>query len=115
MAYPNEQVEELKRYCSELSLLSEGGTEFFHLAGLHLPNGCKPDICDGLLCPTPREGYPSRLYLSVKVSCPFGRNWNGGDARIAEKNWFAFSWKVEPTPPSLAQILLAHLAALTRP
>lgn len=115
MEQPKEQIEELKRYCNGLSLLAEGGTDFFHLAGLRLPDGCTPSVCDGLLCPVPRDGYPSRLYLSAKVGCPFERNWNANDVRIAEKNWFAFSWKVEPTPPTLVQILLAHLAALTRP
>jgi hypothetical protein len=43
------------------------------------------------------------------VTSPFTRNWNVINARIGEKNWFAFSWMVNLTLPTLAQLLIAHL------
>ena len=114
MAYSTQEIEELKRYCSKLSVLEEGGVTFLYLEELCLPEGCEPKLCDGLLCPVAREGYPSRLYLSVQVSSPYTRNWNVSNARIGEKNWFAFSWKVELTEPTLVKILVAHLTGFTK-
>ena len=114
MAYLHQEIEELKRYCSKLSMLEEGGVAFLYLEGLCLPEGCQPKRCDGLLCPVAREGYPSRLYLSEQVTSLYTRNWNVSNARIGEKNWFAFSWKVELTEPTLVQILVAHLAGFTK-
>lgn len=109
MDYPKSQIEELKRYCSKLSTFSEASVVFFQLEGLHLPPGCKPDICTGLLCPAERDGYPSRLYFSEQVISPYTRNWNVSNARIGEKNWFAFSWKIDLPNPTLTQMLVAHL------
>lgn len=109
MEYPKEQIAELKRYCRGVSALPEGDETFLQLEELRLPAGCDPPICNALLCPVTRDGYPSRLYLSARVSSPFDRNWNVTDARIGEKNWFAFSWKAELPGATLAQILVAHL------
>ena len=114
MEYPKEQTDELKSYCSKLSAFTEGGVTFLYLEGLRLPAGCDPQVCDGLLCPVPRDGYPSRLYLLVQVKSPYTRNWNVSNARIGEKNWFAFSWKVELASPTLVQILVTHLTGFTR-
>jgi hypothetical protein len=109
MDHPQDQLAELKRYCTGLKAVNEGGTTFFLLENLRLPAGCDPAVCDALLCPVAREGYPSRLYLSVLVKSPYTRNWNKTDARIAERNWVAFSWKVDLPSPTLAQLLIAHL------
>jgi hypothetical protein len=114
MEYSKDQLEELKRYCSKVSTLTEGGVTFLYLEGLRLPEGCHPQVCCGLLCPVARDGYPSRLYFSEQIMSPFARNWNVSNARIGERNWFAFSWRVELVVPTLAQILVAHLAGLTR-
>lgn len=115
MDYPEPQVEELKRYCRKLGAVQEGGVTFYSLEGLCLPAGCDPPVCDALLCPTSRDQYPSRLFLSVKVKSPYDRNWNRENARIGEKNWFAFSWKVEGANLTLAQILTGHLLGFTKP
>jgi hypothetical protein len=114
MEYSKEQTDELKRYCTKLGSLVESQTTFFLLEGLRLPAGCTPATCDALLCPVPKDNYPSRLYLAVKVSCPFERNWNVSDARIGERNWFAFSWKFEAPNATLAQILVGHLLGFTK-
>jgi len=114
MEYPKDQTDDLKRYCSRLSAFTEGGVTFLYLEGLRLPVVCNPQVCDALLCPVEREGYPSRLYLSVQVACPYSKNWNVTNARIGEKNWFAFSWKINLTSPTLSEMLVAHLTGFTR-
>lgn len=114
MEYPREETEELKHYCAKLSLLLEAGVSFLYMEGLRLPTGCDPSVCDALLCPVPKDGYPSRLYLSAEVRSPYTRNWNVRNLRIGEKNWFAFSWKVELTNPTLAQLLVAHLIGFAK-
>ena len=115
MGYPQDQVDELKGYCSKVSALTEGNATFLHLEQLLLPPACKPALCDALLRPfTGGDGYPSQLYFSVLVKSPYTRNWNVSNARICEKNWFAFSWRVSLTSPTLAQILVAHLTGFTK-
>ena len=109
MEYPTQQIDELRPYCGKLSALNEGGITFLHLEGLRLPAGCEPAVCDALLCPVQRDGYPSRLFFSTEISGPYTRNWNVSDARIGERNWFAFSWKVDLAEPPLSQLLVAHL------
>lgn len=110
------QVEGLKKYCTSVGLTREGGSEYFLLEDLRLPEGCVPQTCDALLrpSPTPGDGYPSRLYLSVKVESPFTRNWNCINARVIERTWFAYSWMVATPPPTLVELLLSHLAGFTR-
>jgi hypothetical protein len=113
MEYAKEQTDELKLYCSKLSLISEGGVTYFCMEGLRLPAGCEPNCCDALLCPDTGDGnYPSRLYLAVLVNSPYPRNWNG-NVRIGERNWHAFSWKIT-AGLTLAQMLNAHMSGFTR-
>jgi len=114
MAYPKAQTEELKHYCTKLSLLSEAGVDFLYMEGLRLPKGCEPPVCDGLLCPVAKDGYSSRLYLSTQVKSPYTRNWNVSNVRIGEKNWFAFSWRVDLADPTLVQLLVAQLTGFTK-
>lgn len=114
MGYPPEQIEDLKRYCVKLSALSEGSVTFFHMEGLRLPAGCEPAVCDALLCPVEKDGYPSRLYFSARIVSGYTQNWNCSDARIGEKNWFAFSWKVDLVSPTLSQLLIGHLNAFAK-
>jgi|ERR1700733_2842118 len=114
MQFPQEQIDELKPYCSSLSALTEANATYFHLIGLRLPPGCTPEICDALLRPFKgNDSYPSQLYFSVAIRSPFGRNWNVSNARICEKNWFAFSWKHTLVLPTLAQMLVNHLTGFT--
>lgn len=114
MALPTDQVEELKGV-SPVSEFDEGGATFLLLPTFKLPDGCLPSSVDLLLCPTPRDGYNSRLFFAERVQPPQtpGRqalNWNG-TARIAERNWQAFSWRT-PSGLRLAQMLSIHLKAL---
>ncbi len=114
MNYPQEQIDELKRYCGKLSALSEGGIAYLLLGELRLPAGCTPSVCDALLCPVPKDNYPSRLYFSERIKGRCTRNWNVSNARIGERNWVAFSWRVDLAEPTLSQLLVAHLTGFTK-
>lgn len=104
----------LKGAFPDLALGTESGTEFILIRGLALPEGCNPGKLDALLCPTPRDGYPSRLYLEQKISHPgLGTNWNANGVQILGRSWWAVSWKVE-TSDSPLSILLNHLRAFKR-
>jgi hypothetical protein len=114
MIYPVDQVQELKSYCQGLKLLKEGDIEYLLLDKLVLPEGSDPNVSDALFCPVARDGYSSRLFFPQQVQGRFPRNWNG-TCRIGERNWVAYSWKIERTGMTLKETLLEHLSALVRP
>jgi hypothetical protein len=92
-----------------------GSATYLLLEKLRLPEACEPQECDALLRPfTGGDGYPSQLYFSVQIRSSYTRNWNVSNARIGEKNWFAFSWRVNLVSPTLVQMLLAHLTGFTK-
>jgi hypothetical protein len=111
MSFPDDQVGELKRLCPEARQCDEGGRTYLLLPGLALPEGCSPATTTALLCPTERDGYPSRLFLAERVQSRTPLNWNASGVRILERNWHAFSWKVNPDL-RLTQMIAAHLRAL---
>lgn len=113
MSFPEDQVAELKLLCADVSEVSEAGCTYLFLPGLNLPDGCSPPRTDALLCPTARDGYPSRLFFAEQVQCKASvqPNWNANGVRIAERNWHAFSWKTNSNF-RLAQLVAAHLRAL---
>jgi hypothetical protein len=113
MSYPEDQVVELKLLCPDVSEVKEAGCIYFFLPGLILPDGCSPARTDALLCPSARDGYPSRLFLAERVQSKAKAepNWNANGVRIVERNWHAYSWKTNPNL-RLAQMVAAHLRAL---
>jgi len=112
--YPPDQIQELKQLCEVISACSEGGVNYIFMQKLALPPQCAPDKSDALLCPTGRDGYPSRLLFSQVIQGPFARNWNF-NGRICERNWAGFSWKVEnPQAMRLAQLVRVHLDGFRR-
>lgn len=116
MSLPQDQVEELKAtFGNGLASVSEAGVEYVLIRNLKLPNGWAPTEVEALLCPTPRDGYESRLFFSTRLRCersPLTElNWNANGVRIAEQVWHAYSWKV-PRGLHLAQLVAAHLKAL---
>lgn len=112
MNFDSDQIEELKQIAPSLSVAQEGGYSYILIEGLQMPKGCKPEVVDALLCPTPRDGYDSRLFFSAQIiDCP-QRNWNG-NIRVLGKNWFAISWRV-PSGLRLYEILLIHLNAFRK-
>lgn len=108
------ETDELKLYCESLASAPEGGCVYYILEGLVLPEGCSPQKVDALLCPTARDGYPSRLFFGVRVSSARNLNWNASGVRILDRNWEAFSWKVETPNLRLAELLTRHLEGFTR-
>lgn len=111
--FPADQIEELQKYFGKVQQAQEGGTIFIFLPHVSMPPGCTPSHVDVLLCPTPRDGYTSRLFFAQKVQKPSmpQPNWNG-NARILERNWQAFSWKMPTEPMRLAQMVATHLRGL---
>src|SRR3569832_144830 len=111
MKLPHDQVVELKSIFSHAGYCEEGGSPFIYIPELILPDGCTPDRVEALLCPTARDGYPSRLFFSAIVSGKKQPSWNSKDVRIIERNWFAYSFRVREGL-RLAQLVAAHLGGL---
>ena len=107
------EVKKLKTVFPDLRLGKESSTEFIWIRGLVLPEGCDPEVLDGLVCSTPRDGYPTRLYLSQKIlhGGP-GKNWNANGVQILGKSWWAVSWRVESR--NLLELVQNHLRAFSK-
>jgi hypothetical protein len=113
--FPQDQIDELKLFCVGVSTCQDGGVTYLVITGLALPAGCTLANVDALLCPTARDGYPSRLFFAEQVESPVSRNWNFS-GRICERNWRGFSWKVGgPDQMRVAQLVRAHLDGLRGP
>lgn len=114
MEYPAEQIEALKRLYPNLSSATEGGMTFFLIEKVVLPDCCAPREVSALLCPTAREGYQSRLFISVQVQHPGKANWNpAGGSLILGRQWWALSWKTKEGQ-TLAQMVLDHLGGFRK-
>jgi hypothetical protein len=111
VAFPQDEIDELKRVFPGTEQYNEGGFELFFLPAVTLPAGCSPRQTDLLLCPTLRDGYPSRLFFADRIQAPITLNWNGGTYAI-ERNWHAFSLRIEASGLRLLQTVKAHLRAL---
>jgi len=109
---PTGEVEALKALFPNIALAEEGGTSFILIKNVTLPDGCEPRQVEALLCPSERDGYPSRLFLSHKVSHHGkGTNWSpSGGAMILGRVWWAVSWRTR-SGQSLTEMVLDHLAA----
>src|SRR6185312_12293996 len=90
-----DEMVELERLYPGVKRCEEGGALFYYIPILLLPSGCIPTQTEALLCPTPRDGYPSRLYFAQQVQGPVTLNWNT-TCRILEHTWHAFSWSGVP-------------------
>jgi hypothetical protein len=104
-------LDELRVLCREARAFTEGNIEYVLLPGLQLPTGCSPAGTDCLLCLGARDGYDNRLFFAAVVTSPAGRNWNTQNARILERNWFAYSWRV-PNGLRPIEVLIGHLRGL---
>jgi hypothetical protein len=112
MSFTDDELVELKQLCPGVSRCVDGGTAYLLLPGLQLPEGCNPVEADALLCPTPRDGYNSRLFFDRVVSSRQALNWHMQNVRIADRNWNAYSWKLNRAGLRLAQMVGEHLRAL---
>lgn len=112
MAFEQDQIDELKCLYSNLQVAEEGGQEFILIPQLPLPHGCVPQIVDGLLCPSVRDGYSSRLFLSSKVTHKGpGQSWNANGVVIVGRQWWAVSWRTNNNDQRLLGMVTAHLLA----
>src|SRR5882672_11146927 len=111
MQIPDDVLAELHSLGRRVQRFDEGGKPYLLIADHALPEGCDPPIVDVLLCPQGRDGYPSRLFFSQRVKSRAGREFVH-EARIAERQWYAYSWHVDRTDLRLAQLLAAHERAL---
>ena len=93
MSLSKEELAELVRLFSEIRSADEAGVTYYLLPNLQLPPGCNPASVDALLCPSPLDGYESRLFYALQVKGGPPRNWHVQGRRILERNWYAFSWK----------------------
>jgi hypothetical protein len=105
------EVEELKAVYGDVSTAEEGGTTYLYFGKLKLPSGCNPPETAALLCPSPKDGYDSRLYFEDRIASSKQPNWQG-PVHILSRNWHVYSWKLNAGGLRLAQMVQAHLAAL---
>ena len=114
MAFDESQITELKHYYPDIVSVNEGGTAFILIRNLKLPKGCTPEIVNALLCPSPRDGYTSRLFLSQQIAhAGQGKNWNAAGVVIAGQKWWAVSWKTGQANLRFLGMVIAHLLAFT--
>lgn len=102
-------LDELHEISPQAEPMHEAGLDYVFLPGLKLPPGRDPAVADGLLCLNAREGYPSRLFLSVALR-DRGGNWNS--YQILGRTWYSWSWNHVQANQRPAQILAQHLMAL---
>lgn len=106
---PAEALSEIQAICPGATPMQEAGLEYIFLPGLKLPPGRTPSACDALLCLSPREGYPTRLFLSAQLY-DRGSNWN--TFHILGRTWYSWSWNYVPSSERPALVLAQHLRAL---
>lgn len=112
MDFNEDQVKELKSIAPDLSIAQEGGYTYIRIDNLQLPDYCKPNVVNALLCPSQRDGYASTLFYSAQINgLPKTPNWNRVNVRILGENWYAISWRVN-SGLRLAEMLIVHLNAL---
>lgn len=111
--FPQDQIAAVKSVYPEIASASEGGCNYLKILGVKMPDGCNPKTVDVLLCPQPRDGYPSRLFVSARVSHKGKtQNWNPQHAVvILGSGWWALSWKLAKAENTLLQLIMAHLDA----
>jgi hypothetical protein len=106
------QVDALKILYPEICAAREGDFGFIRINPLKLPKGCTPDTVCALLCPMTRDNYPSRLFLSKKISHSGpGQHWNANGVIILNESWWAVSWKTTRPNQTLVEMVLDHLGA----
>lgn len=114
MSFPDDQIQELKACFPNVAIGKEGDIEYLLLPQCQLPDGCEPPVLDALLCPTSRDGYPSRLFFAEKVIHKGkGQNWNPKKSVvILGREWWAISWKIAHGNERLLSKVIAHEEAL---
>jgi len=96
---------------SGISTFTDAGQRYVHVPTLRLPCGCTPAEAAALICMDARDNYPTRLFLSERISTTARQlNWNTSVA-IAGQTWHSFSWNYVPSSKRPVEVLIGHLAA----
>jgi hypothetical protein len=108
------EIEELRLVFPGVAEALEGGVGYVLIPDLRLPAGTRPERVHALLCPRAEcHGYPSRLFFSERLESNKSLNWNPANGiRILERNWHAFSWRLNQTGLRLVQLVALHLKPL---
>lgn len=101
-----EEITEL--FCDEAHVMEEAGITYVYLPDLHMPMGNNPPLQDALLSLNPRDGYPTRLFLSSPIP---GKGSNWSIHNILGKSWHTISWNYVEFNGRLADVLANHLKA----
>lgn len=104
-----EHLNEVQLACAGASMMDESGREYIHLPALKLPEGCRPDQVDGLLCLSQHSGYLTRLFLAQVIP---GRGANWTAHVILGRTWHTWSWNHVPSSLRPMEILAEHLRGL---
>lgn len=104
-----EEAQELKAFCRGVREVLQGGEAFLYLEGLRLSSNSQPVEVDALLCLHARDGYMTRLYLSIRIA-DRGANWT--TAYLLDRQWHTWSWQGVSANQRPAQVLAAHLKAI---
>jgi hypothetical protein len=112
MNFNEEHLNELKNSFpdKELKMCDDAGISYILIPAVTLPEPCVPNVVDLLYCPTPRDGYSSRLLFAEKIASKNNLNWNTTTV-ILGKTWYAFSWKIDDNQ-SLLNSIFGYLRAL---
>ncbi|MDA3925252.1 MAG: hypothetical protein PF904_11205 [Kiritimatiellae bacterium] len=114
MTLPQEQLNQLKGAFGNIATAEEGGRTYIRIDQLPLPAGCSPQHVTALLCPSPRDGYESRLFFCQQIQhAGKGTNWNANGVCILGEKWWAASWKINPANKTLMSKLMGHLEAFS--
>lgn len=104
------EFDKIKAVHTGAVLLREGGNPVVLLPQLPFRAVGREVTMDLLLHPAAHSGYVSRLFFAEKIDAPRTTNWT--QHRVADRNWWAPSWKdVSPAMPWTA-MLCAHLRAV---
>jgi hypothetical protein len=103
------EFEKLKALHVGAVLLSEGGNPVVYLPDFSFRAVGKDEKMDLLLHPSFHSGYATRLFFQRRTAKE--GNWN--THQVADREWWALSWKDVPASLPWTNILCAHLRAVT--
>ena len=111
MSEIEDELDELRAICPEVSSISDGGKDYLLWPQLKVTTDGKVLRMDALLRPGEHSGYRTRLFLAEPLP---GKGRGGGWSvhSICGRVWHTWSWKDVPETLPLPQMLLEHLWAL---